>query len=282
MSHALCNDADLYAISRTDGERLFNGFKPAKLRKLIEHEEKPLLFRFLAAFFVRIKLHIAHELREHRVHEEAQDGAQLVDVVRLQHEIKRDFSRRIEEIAQGEVGNSRVLFDERILVDRHRGLRCLHDGSTGLFSAVVHVGRRFSNLRVHKQKVPRWRHLYCRINFLLVLRAREIGRREVELSAMFLKFAQRPLQEAQVAFRRFYIASSLLQGFFVFLRLLLVFFDGDRKLLAGKGEGTKIFDVFAVNLLEDILFPVSLQKLIFGNMRICLHRSKEQIGAHAR
>ena len=84
LPHALSDDADFDAIARTDGERFLDGFKLAELREFVEHQEKPLLFR-LRSILRRVKFHVAHELRQHRIDEQSQDGAQLIDVIRLQN-----------------------------------------------------------------------------------------------------------------------------------------------------------------------------------------------------
>ena len=89
LSHALCDNADFDAIARADCKRLFDALEFPELRELIEHEEKTLLF--LLFFVIRCELHIADELGEHCIDKEAQDWAQLVNVVGLEDEIERHF-----------------------------------------------------------------------------------------------------------------------------------------------------------------------------------------------
>ena len=127
------SNADFHAVACADGKGLFDGIEFAELRELVEHEEETLLFWLrvllfcfsLCSLLLLLELHISHELREHRVDEEPQDGTQLVGVVRLQDEVEGDFLTRVEEVAQREVGDGCVLTNERILIDRHGGLRRL-------------------------------------------------------------------------------------------------------------------------------------------------------------
>ena len=61
LPHALRDDTNLDAVASTNGQRLLDGFELAKLRKLIKHQQQPLLLRLLALLF-RVKLHVAHKL----------------------------------------------------------------------------------------------------------------------------------------------------------------------------------------------------------------------------
>ena len=86
LSHTLRNNADFDTVARTDRKRLFDGLEFSELREFVEHEEKTLFFLLL--FSICREFHITDELGEHGIHKKAQNRAQLVNVIGLEHEIE--------------------------------------------------------------------------------------------------------------------------------------------------------------------------------------------------